>query len=195
MARSVSSLIDKRKLSGRAHYRMTAVSGLITGVVAGTATAGHLFVFRNPSSSVLLYVTRARFGWYTTTGFTAAQEMALELFRASSYSAAHTGGTAVTAQKRKTSYAASAATARIATTGELTAGTHTLGSQPLLRRGVVELADGAAVVKRTFDLDWIPRDDHPEALAQNEGLILRNAVAMGAAGVGRLVAEIDYFER
>jgi len=191
-----SFMIDKKKTLKAGHYRTVAASGLITGVAAGTASAGHLFSFRNPSASLLVVVTRIRFFWATLVGFTAAQEIAMEAFRASAFTVDDTGGTAVTPAKRRNAFAtASLAAARIATTGALTGGTVTLAAQPLLRRGVLELADGAAVAKRSFEVEWIPRDDHGEVLAQNEGIIIRNAILMGAGGVGRLTVEVDHYDR
>jgi hypothetical protein len=201
MGAILSRLIDVRKLGKADYFRTTMVSGLVTGVAAGTSSAGHLAFFRNPHATIFSYVTRIRMFWQTATGFTAQQEVALELFKASTFSAAHTGGTAVTPQKRRTqgaspkTPAASVCTAMVATTGALTAGTHTLAAQPIVRRSVLELADGAAVAKRDFEMVWQPRDDSGEVLGTNEGLILRNAIAMGAAGVGRFMLEIDHYER
>lgn len=191
-----SFLIDKKQLKKAPHFRTVAQSGLVTGVAAGTASAGHLFCFRNPDASIICHVTRIRFFWMTVTGFTAAQEMGLELFRLSAYSADHTGGTAVTPQKRRNAHAtASVCTARVATTGALTAGTQTLAAQPLLKRGYAELAAAATVQKGQFLGEWSPRDDHGEVLAANEGLLIRNAILMGAGGDGRLHVEIDHYER
>lgn len=191
-----SFMIDKKKTYKLGHYRTVAASGLITGVAAGTGSAGHLFSFRNPSATLLVFITRIRFFWATTVGFTAAQEMAIEAFRASAFTVDASGGTAVTPGKRRNAFAtASVAAGRIATTGALTAGTITLAAQPLLRRGVLELADAATVAKRSFEAEWVPRDDHGEVLAQNEGLIIRNAIIMGAGGVGRLTVEVDHYER
>lgn len=196
MSVTPSLLIDKRKLFKIPHFRTPAVSGLVTLVAAGTSSAGHLFSFRNPHASRSVVVTRLRLFWATLTGFTAPQEIGFELFKVTGYSVDATGGTAVTPQKRRTSTVASVATARIATTGALTAGTiGAFAAQPGLRRSVLELADGATIAKRSFEVDWIPRDDHGEVLAANEGLIVRNAVLMGAAGVGRLMVEVDHFER
>jgi hypothetical protein len=195
MSVTPSLLIDKRKLFKLPHFRTPGVSGLITGVAAGTSSAGHLFSFRNGGTKNVV-VTRLRLFWATLTGFTAAQELGFELFKVTGYSVDATGGTPITPQKRRTSSVASVAAARIATTGALTAGTiSAFAAQPGLRRSVLELADGASVVKRSFEVDWIPRDDHGEVLAANEGLIVRNAILMGAGGVGRLMVEVDHFER
>ncbi len=191
-----SFMIDKKKTYKFGHYRTVAASGLITGVAAGTGSAGHLFSFRNPSSTLLVFVTQIRFYWSTLVGFTAQQEMAIEAYRASAYTVDASGGTAVTPGKRRNAFAtASIAGARIATTGALTGGTVTLAAQPLMRRGVLELAEAATVSKRSFEAEWRPRDDHGEVLAQNEGIIIRNSILMGAGGAGRLHVEVDHYER
>lgn len=182
-------------------YHLGATSGLVTGVAAGDATNGHLFAFRN-TSATLMMVTRLQFQWFTTTGFTAAQEFRLALFRLTGYTASHTGGTAITAagaggMKRRSSYANSVlGDARIATTVQLTAGTHTFDAQPWMTGAYSELAAAATVQMGRFEREWriSESDNHPLVLTTNEGIVVRNEIAMGAGGVGRLSIEVDWFE-
>lgn len=207
------------KLEGA--YRTAAVSGLITGVAAGTATAGHLFAMRwAPSSSPyaenmvrFCAIQRLRAKWRTVAGFTAGQEVGLEAFFARSYSASHTGGTALTltgnnAQKRTgVAPAAGGAAAggmpasqmadmRIASTTALTAGTQTLDAQPFARDGYTELAQAATVAVGRFDVEFVNQDQpgYPLVLSPNEGIVIRNSVAMGAGGTARVIVEVDWLE-
>lgn len=189
-----------RPLEGT-RYRMGFASGLITGVAAGSATAGHLFAFRWGSAAAVCLIHRFHASWITIAGFTAAQQIGLDLIHATGYSASHSGGAAATLTgvnlKKRQSMAASLLTdARGPTTGALTAGTHTLDAMPLAFDGFAELAAGATVPKGRMLLDFDSTMDNggPLELATNEGLILRNQVAMGAGGTAQLFVEIDWTE-
>jgi hypothetical protein len=180
-------------------YRGSWVSGAMTGVAAGSATAGHIFAFRWTSSSFLALIDYVRVRWQTTTAFTAAQELQFRLFRATGYSAAHTGGTAATLttpnlKKRVSDLASAVSDIRIGSTGALTAGTHTLDAESLATfEGFSQL--GAAPNNPNFDDRWDCSSERGQfILAQNEGFIVRNEVSMGAAGVGRLVIDVGWSE-
>jgi hypothetical protein len=187
-------------------YRVAAVSGLLTGVAAGAATTGHLFALRwAPSgtderrrTTFILQRFRARLA--TVTGFTAEQEIGLQLFVARAFSATGSGGTAVdltTSGRKRAGFPNSLVTdMRVANTGALTAGTQTLDSAPIAVASAQELASGATVQRNAAEI-LMPQEDtvsHPVLLAPNEGLILRNTIAMGAAGTMRLIVEIDWLE-
>lgn len=184
-------------------YRINAISGLITTVAAGTASAGHLFAFRNSHASVLMLISYIAIRMRTIAGFTAAQEFGWDLMRTTSYSASHTGGTAITAagqgglKKRSTMGTSVLGDARIATTGALTNGTHTIDAQPMLQDTFAELAAAATVPKGQTQLVWDMSDgtEYPLVLANNEGLIIRNGpVVMGAGGTARLIVDLAWFE-
>lgn len=183
-------------------YRLGFQSGLVTGVAAATASAGHLFAFRWGSAAGVALIHRVRAKWVTVAGFTAAQEIGLDMIRATGYSASHSSGTAVTLAapnlKKRQSHAASLLTdARGPTTGALTAGTHTLDAQAMAYAGYSELAAGATVPKGAMLLDFDAHMDFgggPLELATNEGFIIRNTVLMGAGGTARLSVEVDWTE-
>jgi hypothetical protein len=193
-------LLDRDRLTNASFYILTASSGTLSGIAAGTTTAGHLFAARyNPSgagASKLFHVTWLRFVWQTIAGFTSAQEVALAAYKLTSYSAAHTGGNAATPLALAPGYGAAQLTARMASSAELTVGTQTIGS--LLARGnFAELAAAATVVKGFVD-EQLPLIDDPHpviVLAANEGILVRNEVAMGAGGTGRLMVQIGGYER
>jgi hypothetical protein len=180
--------IDRKKQLKHPHFRYGGTSGLITVIAAGTATAGHLYVLRNPSTTKVLHLTRIRIAFVPTVAFGAAQAVLFAAYKLTGHTVAYSGGTAITPAKRRTSHATvSVMTPRIATTAELTAGTQTVASQPLF-------SVGAHSTLPALDQVWEPRDDHPEVLEANEGLIIRNEILMGASGVGRLFVGIDGFE-
>jgi hypothetical protein len=180
-------------MRGLAFHRLVALSGLLTGIVAGTATLGHVIGLRNGelAAGQDFHIARLFLRWWTTVGFTAAQEIGWDVYKATAYSAAHTGGTGaanVTLSPRGDYTANTTVVARTAGTDALTAGTHTIGGR-VLSIGGQELATGAAVVNKTLENELISYDRHPvEILKPDEGLIVRNcSVAMGAGGVGRLL--------
>lgn len=186
-------LIEPSKMRGVPFHRLTCLTGLLTGIAAGSASAGHLIGWRNGDTSALgdFHIARLFMQWWTTVGFTAAQELFLDVHKASAYTVAHTVGTGATdvnPAARGDYTANTTMTAHVAGSTEITAGTHTIGAR-LLSIGGQELATGAAVVNKTFQNELVSRDRHPvDILKPNEGLIVRNgAIAMGAGGVGRLL--------
>lgn len=180
-------------------FRICAPSGLLTGVAAATASAGHVFAFRWSHATKKCVIENIRCTWATISGFTAAQEVGLDLIRATNYTANHSGGTSVTltgVQLKKNSAftTTQAADIRIGSTGALTAGTHTLDSLPMAQNAFSELATGAAVPKGFFTLQWSAGSMHPLVLNQNEGLVIRNSILMGAGGTARIFVSMDWSE-
>lgn len=184
------------------HHRLSMTSGLLTVIAAGTATAGHLAALRWISASKVMLIHNIETKWRTIAGFTAAQEMALDVIGASGYSASHTAGTPAvltspTGKKRSdftTLVMGTDLDARIGTTAALTAGTHTLGTQQLQQDQFAELAAGATVPKGRLDMAWEANENEGGAiqLLTNEGLVWRNLILMGAGGTGRLTVSIDF---
>lgn len=188
-------------LGSNGAYRVCQSSGLITTIAAGTASAGHLFAARWGHATKLAIITYFRASWVTVAGFTAAQEVGLELFQTRAYTVAHSGGTAITltgdALKKRSSFGSTAFNdIRISTTTALTNGTHTIDPNPIASGGFAELAALATVFKGTFECTFAPNElgFHPLVLAQNQGLILRNQILMGAAGTARVRVEMDWLE-
>lgn len=189
-------------IGGNGAYRLAAYTGLLTAIAAGSASAGHIFAARWTHATKLALVTRLRAQWRTIAGFTAAQEVGLEALITRSYTAVHTGGTAVAligdAFKKKSAHGTQTfQDIRISTTGALGNGTHTIDGQPIAANFFAELAAGAAVPKGRFDILFEVSDlaTHPIILNQNTGIIVRNGpTAMGAGGTARVVVEMDWLE-
>lgn len=174
------------------YYSVSGASGALTGVAAN----GAVFSFRNTGSNLML-VRRIKMGFVVTTAFTAAQGLDYQLFRANSFTASDSGGTALfTAGQNKHRNAftniTSAPDIRISSTAALTAGTRTLETAGMGIAGGAAQAVGAAM----SPADILEQDsgDYPLVLAQNEGFIIANGIAMAAGGVIRLRVSVKYAE-
>lgn len=185
-------------------YRMAAFSGLMATIAAGTASAGHVFSFRWSDATRLCILRFLKVRYTVVTGFTAAQELSFDAFVARGYTADHGGGTALTLggnnQKKRTSHGSSlvtsAASARIASTTALTGSSFTLDANPILVGMGKTLAAAATVQDAAFEdfIDMTDGVDHPFVLAQNEGIVVRNGILMGAAGTVRMGVQIAWDE-
>ena len=197
-------IVSKRPNGSNGSYRLAAKTGLLIGVAAASASAGHIFALRNAASSPSVYmlIRYLRLRWQTVTAFTTEQQIGLKAFLTRAYSASHGGGTALdkTAaggfRKLASMPQSSLTDARIATTGALTNGTHTIDAQEFLELiGFSQTGAAPAVTTQPFaDYDARNADVHPIVLSQNEGLIIANSVAMGAAGTAVVSVEMDWDE-
>jgi hypothetical protein len=184
--------VSVRPYEAIGHYSVGGSSGALTGVAA----AGPVFSMRNTGSNLLL-IKRVQVGFVTTTAFTTAQGLAYGLLKATGFTVSDSGGTALFtagANKLRTAFTniSSAPDIRISSTAALTAGTRTLETVPLA------VANGASTAVGTIMpiTSILPHDtgDYPFTLAQNEGFILTNDIAMGAAGVIRLQVNVEFAE-
>ena len=142
-------------------------------------------------------VRRIQVGFITTTAFTTAQGLAYNLIKATGFTVSDSGGTALYtagANKHRTSFTniTSAPDIRISTTAALTAGTRTLEAQPMGVAGGSSTAVGTSMPVTPL-LSHDP-GDYPLILAQNEGFVITNNFAMGAAGVINLHVNIECAE-
>lgn len=170
--------------------------GATSGAMTGVAAAGPVFSFRNTGANLII-VRRLSVGFVTTTAFTTAQALSFAVYRATGFSASDTGGTALyTAgqNKYRTSLTniSSAPDIRIGSTGALTAGTRTLDTVALGIGGGSSTAVGTSL--SPIGLLTHDAGDYPIVLAQNEGLVMTNLIAMGAAGVINLHVNIEFLE-
>ena len=118
-------------------------------------------------------------------------------FFARSFSASDTGGTALAITGSQNKHRTSLATptsldCRISSTAALTAGTRTLDTVALAATYGSSTAVGTSMpVTPLLSND---AGDYPVVLAQNEGLVVTNLIAMGAAGVINLSVNIEFAE-
>lgn len=167
-------------------YRQQFTTGLTTTVAAATATAGHILALRFPTANQAIRLRRLEVEGIVTTAFGAAQRVGFDAVIARSYTVAHTNATALTIAtndgKVSTSQSATSTLAgRIADTGALTAGTHTFDANPIAGASVLASAVGIIMPTRYYDFTTLPTRGF--ILGQNEGLVCRNTILMGASGV------------
>jgi hypothetical protein len=189
----------------RGSYRLVCSTGSVTIVAARTATAGFLFTQRwSSSTSANAFIKYVGAKFTCTTAYGTVQETGCDLIIARSYTASATGGTAVDmgstvantgnllAAQQTSLFAANAT--RVATTDAFTAGTQTLDANPIGILSDWTAAIGITVPSATsgvgngfgtlFDART-SRHEAPIVLVQDEGIVIRNLILMGATGVGR----------
>ncbi len=176
-------------------YRAQLTSGAVTTVAAGTATAGHILALRNATGAAKTVRIRAiEAEIILTTEFSSAQEVGFDLTIARTYTSAHTGATALdfttgNGGRLKDTFDDSVLTGRIADSGALTAGTHTLDTNPVCRASVWCGAVGATL-NRYYDFSL--NETGGIILGVSMGLVGRNSILMGTAGVGRWTWTVDW---
>lgn len=175
---------------------VAAQSGALTGAAANST----VFSFRNISSN-LVAVRRVGVGFIATTGFTAAQVVDFGLLFARAFTASDSAQTAIalTGSNTKVRTSLGALTSvdcRISNTAAVTVGTRTLDTNHLGMNGGYAGAAAAGVILAPSQDNLFSHNagDHPIILAQNEGIVITNITAMGAAGVGRLYVNMELAE-
>lgn len=190
------------------HYRLTVTTGILPAALAASAV---VFSFRWGSTTRFCKISRVRTKFLPLTAFTAAtlnDSTSFDLFFATGFTAAHTGGTGLTLTGRnnkvRTSMGTSLATdMRIATTAALGGGTLTLDTQAIdssLRKA--NRVNPAAATEETIvmdpgNIDYLADQgagEHPIILAQDEGIVIRNRTVWPAAGTGQLQVTIAWSE-
>jgi hypothetical protein len=197
--------MKRDELSGRVHiagsYTLCQATGSVTTIAAGTASAGHLFVMRwGAAAPAVALIRSVSASFLLTTAFGAAQEVGCELFTTRTYSASHSGGTAIdlatntnTNKLKTTGMATSAFTdVRISAAAALTNGTHTIDANAMGRVNIWAAAVGNQITPTAL---YDAREDQQTImLANNEGLIVRNTILMGATGVGTWTFWVEWDE-
>lgn len=189
-------------------YGLSVVTGTLAAALAASAV---LFSARWGDATKIGVIISHRCRFLPLTPFTAAtltDHTSFDTFVGRSFSAAHTGGTALTLTgssfKRRNSFqSTSFSDLRIATTAALAGGTVTLDPHPIaqsLRKG--NRVNPAAATEEVImpQLDGLNADfnvadgDHPVVLVANEGIVVRNRTVWPAAGTGILLVEMNWLE-
>ena len=180
-------------------YELGLVSGALTGAAAGSTVFS--FRFSPATSTNLCLIRRIEIGFSTITAFTTAQSLQYSMQVARQWTASDTGGTAAlftqtnTAKLRTampTSAFAGGGQIMIANTGANTAGTRTLDTQAMAFASGTSSA--VATTMPNTALYQQQTGDYPLIFAANEGFIINNVQAMGAAGVINLYVNVEWFE-
>ena len=190
------------------HYRFSVVTGTLAAALAANAV---IFSARWGDATRLCVVTSFRTRFMPLTPYTAAtlnDHSSFDAFIGRSFSASHTGGTAMTLTGNSFKMRASMGSTlftdlRIATTAALGGGTITLDPHPFaqsLRKGnrVNPAAATEEIIMPTTDglnVDFsVSNGEHPLVLVQNEGIVVRNRTVWPAAGTGILLIEMAWAE-
>jgi len=183
-------------------YRLTMKTGALTGLSA----TNPIFSLQWTHLTTKMVIQSVEVQVGVTTAYGTAQNQAFSLFFARSFTAADSGGTAITKtqtndQALDTQFGQSLLFAgngdcRISSTGTLTAGTRTLDDQPLAGWifGATALALAPAPSGPARKEFGILDATNPITLRQNEGIVILNDVTMGATGVVLVYVTIEWTE-
>jgi hypothetical protein len=194
MAMGENLLLDAGNLRQATGYILGAVSGAMTVITADS----DVFALRNVSTSCIS-VNAIRIRWVTSTAFGSAQSMAFRVHKVYTFTAVHSAGspTAIQTHYKRQSQIRGTATgdrvpltdlsALIAGTAAMTSGTYATidADEPEL------LAVGAGSTLPGIYEEWAPADGLPLVLEQNQGIVVKNHILMGAAGVGNLFVGLE----
>lgn len=188
------------------HYRVAAATGLTTGLTAGNP----IFSARwGNTTAIRPLITRLEVFGALITPFTVANEVSAAAFVARGFTAADTGGTALTLTGTNAGVQNSlgdvppSCTINVATTGTLTAGTRTLDANPFLYvAGAQTLAAASAGSLSIYDEFHVGSDQEfpynlqnaNSAAANVEGIVVTVPTAQGAGGTVRYVIEMEWIE-
>lgn len=180
--------------------------GAITGILpAALAANSEIFQFRWTDATRLAVIRKIRFhAAVSTTFFAAGVPMQIDLVKSTAWSAAGTGGTALTPAallKLRTNMGNSllvAGDVRVATTAALGAGTKTLEGASLstLVAGCPITASLNGTIIEAGTILWqaeVSDGEHPLVLAQNEGFSIRS-VAVPATGTWTAGITVNWAE-
>lgn len=180
--------------------------GGFTGVLpAALAANSEIFQFRWTDATRLCVIKEVKIdACVSTTFFAAGVPVQIDLVKATSWTAAGSGGTRVSPAallKKRTSMGSSLIAASdigISTTGALTAGTKTLETYALAAiaaPGPITASLNGQIIPPGTVLFRAEEGDgqHPIVLAQNEGFVIRS-VAVPATGTWTAKIQVDWTE-
>lgn len=200
--RALRSTLRPPDAGALGHYKLGVTSGIIP---AALAASSEIFQFRWSDATRICLINRVRISAIvSTTFFAAGVPVQIDMVKSTAWSAAGTGGTAVTLAatvKKRTSMGSSVIPAgdiRIATTAALGAGTKTLEANSLgniLAPGPITASLNGLIIPPGTEL-WrsdMAAGEHPLALVSSEGFSIRS-VAVPATGTWQASVEVDWTE-
>jgi hypothetical protein len=181
-------------------YRQTFTTGAVTTIAAGTSTAGQLLVLRSSTVGEAARIRSLEVEFILTTAFGTPQEVGFDAYIARAFSAAPTGATALTITgndgKVLGDEPAAVLAGRIANTGAITSGTHTLDNNAIARGSCWCSAVGAQLGPRFYDFTSCDQGGimllGGDGSTTCEGIVIRNTILMGATGVGKWHFTIEW---
>lgn len=199
---AVKGEIKPMDMQGLGAYSYGGLTGILPAALAANS---EVFQFRWADATRFCMIRKIRISAaVSTTFFAAGVPVQIDLIKSTGWTAAGTGGTAITPAallKKRTSHPSTLLAAgdmRIATTAALGAGTKTLETYSLataVAAGPITASlDGLIIPPGT--ILWqaeIADGEHPLILAQNEGLSIRS-VAVPATGTWQMSVDIHWAE-
>lgn len=181
------------------HYAYGGMTGVLPAALGANS---EIFQFRWTDATRLCVINEIMISaCVSTTFFAAGVPVQIDLVKATGWSAAGTGGTAIAPAallKKRTSMGSSLVASgdiRIASTAALGAGTKTLEGLSLaaLAAPGPTANPGTIIAPGTLLLRNQPGEEHPLVLALNEGFVLRS-VAVPATGTWQASVQVDWAE-
>lgn len=182
------------------HYRVNHRCAL----VASQAANSRLFEVRNTHATNLIVPTRLMITWVQTAAHTAAIEDSLDVFKVTGFTAVDTTNTVTPVPSAmRTSMAASPGGAAIrgvtvaGAANGMTGGTLTKDSGSIAQLPqwlLLAQPTGSTVMAQLVTVFTDDYGGHPLAFVQNEGLIVENRVALGAAAGSSVYIDFSYAE-
>lgn len=178
------------------HYSLANKTGAATVIAA----AGSIWSVRHADPSRFHIPLRIKAAFVINTAFTTSQIVDLDVVRVTAFTAADSGGTAITignsARKRSNMNPSLVNDMRIATTAALTNGTGTADANPFAIgvTGPMQANNAIGAFSPMVTIYELGPVDHPIVLTANEGLRIRLATTMGAAGVGAFNVQYEWAE-
>lgn len=178
-------------------YRQQWATGLTTVLNAGDRIMSIRYQQANAALAIRIKALEVEF--ITTTAFTAAQEVGWESRIVRAYSASPTGGTQIVIGadgKKRGGYPTSSLNGvtcdvRVASATAIVSGTETTPDTNAFARGSFwSTAVGAQFAWRRNDFSTLEPGGF--LLGTNEGIVTKNSVTMGAAGVGRWLFTVEW---
>lgn len=174
-------------------YRATFVTGLATGLAANAS----LLAAQWTNATFAMRLRAVEVDLLVTAGFTAAQEVGVDVIVARSWTVAPSGATAgVLTNNKKVGLDAAMklAAVQVAGAGGVTNGTLTIDPNPI---GAAKVLAGAGVAGPLMSKSWrfdADERNEPIIFQANEGLLVRTIDAMGAGGVVRGIITLEWDE-
>ncbi len=199
--RSLRTTLRPTDYSTLGHYSLGVGTGVLPAALAANA---EIFQFRWADATRICVINEVRISaCVSTTYFAAGVPVQIDLVKSTGWSAAGTGGTAISPAallKKRTSMGSSLVASgdiRVATTAALGTGTKTLEGNALamlMAPGPITASlNGQIVPPGTQLLSNLPGEEHPLVLAQNEGFSIRS-VAVPATGTWQATVQVDWTE-
>lgn len=174
------------------HYR-----GSFTSVGTTVLNANDVvFSMRWAAVDRLFVLKRLRAAMSLTTAFGAAQENALDLVKAREFTAANTGGTAVTLGSgyKLGPNMGNSQIADLRYSGATALGGGTVAVDSVIGRLALGMGNTVGNAAEGDLFSFVPGVDHPLALQALEGIQARIAITQGATGVVKIVWTMEWAE-